>query len=568
MNAPFGKTIFKHKISMPTLTTTSKEMYRKIISYFQKTLHRKSSIDVQKNNSGKKRNFDLISIYFDLIKKDSTEAFIDETTWNDLDMDSVFSHIDYTVSAIGSQYLYSQMRSYKKANELDSQWGDYQLYLKDHERRRTIQRQLESLSPEGVHYIPNLIFDKLPQRPKSYRLFYLLSGLSLLTMAVIPIYQPALFIFLPIALCNIIISFTFGRKIIGYFDDLLYLSIMLTTGEKISKLGAEELEQIKQLRHLASFCTFLNRKISWLTIDKSKANELVTIIIDYFNHFCLFNILAFMLSIHHIEKNQDKLKTVFESIASLDAGIATAIYLEKIDYYCRPHFFPDNKLEVKEIYHPLLEKPVSNTLTLENNSALITGSNMAGKTTFIKTVGLNIILGRTLGFCLAKAAYVPKSIVKSSIRRGDDMAEHKSYYFKEIEAVLDFINNCDENDRYVFLIDEIFRGTNTIERIAAATSVLKHLAAKSTVFVTTHDIELQKLLAAHFEMYHFSEQVKGDTHYFDYKIQSGPTSSRNAIKLLELKGYPAKVVQEANELAEQLTTNGAILTSIDSSNTV
>ena len=148
------------------------------------------------------------------------------------------------------------------------------------------------------------------------------------------------------------------------------------------------------------------------------------------------------------------------------------------------------------------------------------------------------------------------------------MAEHKSYYFKEIEAVLDFINNCDENDRYVFLIDEIFRGTNTIERIAAATSVLKHLAAKSTVFVTTHDIELQKLLAAHFEMYHFSEQVKGDTHYFDYKIQSGPTSSRNAIKLLELKGYPAKVVQEANELAEQLTTNGAILTSIDSSNTV
>ena len=73
--------------------------------------------------------------------------------------------------------------------------------------------------------------------------------------------------------------------------------------------------------------------------------------------------------------------------------------------------------------------------------------------------------------------------------------------------------------------------------------------------VTTQDIELQKLLAEDFAMYHFCEQVENEQHYFDYHIKSGPTSSRNAIKLLELKGYPESVVKEANDLAEHFTLN-------------
>ena len=94
-----------------------------------------------------------------------------------------------------------------------------------------------------------------------------------------------------------------------------------------------------------------------------------------------------------------------------------------------------------------------------------------------------------------------------------------------------------------------------MERISAATSVLKYLSKYSFIFVTTHDIELQELLNDEFEMYHFSEQVDNGNFYFDYKIKKGPCSSRNAIKLLELKGYPKEITDRALKLSKTITTH-------------
>ena len=178
---------------------------------------------------------------------------------------------------------------------------------------------------------------------------------------------------------------------------------------------------------------------------------------------------------------------------------------------------------------------------------------MAGKTTFIKTIGVNILLGRTLHICLARSCKIPPAIIKSSIRVEENLDQGKSYYFVEVEKLLNFIRLCTEKKQYLFLIDEIYRGTNTIERVAAATAVLKYLNRYDTVLVTTHDIELQDLLDKEYDMYHFSEQVSGDNYYFDYKIKKGPTESRNAIKLLELSGYPKSVTEQASSLAREFS---------------
>jgi DNA mismatch repair ATPase MutS len=355
------------------------------------------------------------------------------------------------------------------------------------------------------------------------------------------------------------VSIFYGRKVVGYFVDISYLSTMLKIGLKLSELDNKEIFQIKELKKLKEFSVSLNKKIGWLVIDKSKLNDLSASAIEYFNYFCLFNIVSFVRSIHYISANREKLKRIYELIGSLDATIAIASYIKSLPYYCCAEFNINNHINVDNIYHPLLEKPVSNSFHLQNKSVLVTGSNMAGKTTFIKTIGLNIILNRTISICLAKEANLPECIIKSSIKRADDINENKSYYFKEIEAVLEFIKVSSNQNSYLFLVDEIFRGTNTIERIAAATSVLKHLTKYNLLLVTTHDIELQKLLDNKFDMYHFSEQIEDKKHYFNYQIQSGPTSSRNAIKLLELKGYPKNVVREANDLAEQFTLNGNLL---------
>ena len=176
---------------------------------------------------------------------------------------------------------------------------------------------------------------------------------------------------------------------------------------------------------------------------------------------------------------------------------------------------------------------------------------MAGKTVFIRTAGINVILAQTLNFCAAKQAVVPRAIVRSAIRREDNLAAGQSYFFAEIRQILDFTRAEIDGPRHLFLLDEIFRGTNTVERIAASTAVLRHLARRQIVLATTHDVELQELLADTFDMYHFNDQVVDGHYSFDYRIQRGPAQSRNAIKLLAISGYPTGIIDEAETLTSR-----------------
>jgi DNA mismatch repair ATPase MutS len=122
-----------------------------------------------------------------------------------------------------------------------------------------------------------------------------------------------------------------------------------------------------------------------------------------------------------------------------------------------------------------------------------------------------------------------------------------SYYSREVEEIRGFLG-CTPG-RFVFLIDEIFRGTNTTERIAIAASTIRYLAQKNIVLVTTHDVELQSLLAECARMFHFSEQVEGQRYYFDYVLRQGPCREGNAIRLIELKGYPRDIVNSCQVFA-------------------
>ncbi len=503
------------------------------------------------------RNFSHISIYHRLMTKPGSEKFVDDNTWSDLNMNSLFSKIDRNASRIGSQYLYHLLHTYEDDEAvLATRFEQYGLFSQHVDMREKILLQLRRLRHSGAQFIPNIIFQGVPQRPRFYYLVYLSSFLTLMSSVLMCI-DPIFFLStITLIIINLFINHFYGRMIAGYFANISSLSCMLSVGIRLSQQDHFDIVQLKELRKLRDFSIGLRKKIGWLTIDESQLNELSRLIVSYFNYFCLFNMVSFFRSIHFIANQQGKIGRIYELIASLDAEISITSFLENLPYYCRPQINMTNLIAVSDIYHPLLINPVSNSFRLHNKSALITGSNMAGKTTFMKTIGLNIILSQNLSVCLAREASLPRSFVKSSIKRTDDIHDNKSYYYKEIEAILEFMKKGEQPGKFVFLIDEIFRGTNTVERIAAATSVLRHLPPNSVSMVTTHDIELQALLAKNFAMYHFSEQIKEGHHYFDYKIQDGPTSSRNAIHLLELKGYSTDVVQEAYGLAAKFTENG------------
>ena len=104
----------------------------------------------------------------------------------------------------------------------------------------------------------------------------------------------------------------------------------------------------------------------------------------------------------------------------------------------------------------------------------------------------------------------------------------------------------------LFVLDEIFKGTNTPERIAASKAVLSALARNGNlVFASTHDIELADLLSHEYELYHFCEQIEQNRLHFDFLLKNGMLKHRNAIKLLEVEGYPESVITEANSIQEK-----------------
>ena len=129
----------------------------------------------------------------------------------------------------------------------------------------------------------------------------------------------------------------------------------------------------------------------------------------------------------------------------------------------------------------------------------------------------------------------------------------KSYYFEEVLTIKEMIEKSQIPGYNLFLLDEIFKGTNTIERISAGKAVLSYLNSGSNiVFVSTHDIELADMLIDTYELYHFSEQVDNKTVDFDFKLKNGKLQNRNAIRILEINDYPKEIITEAIELSEEL----------------
>jgi DNA mismatch repair ATPase MutS len=183
---------------------------------------------------------------------------------------------------------------------------------------------------------------------------------------------------------------------------------------------------------------------------------------------------------------------------------------------------------------------------------------MSGKSTFLRTVGVNAVLAQTVNTCLARAYRAPVFHVRSCIGRSDDLLAGKSSYIVEVEALLDFVRASDDPAPHLFLLDELFRGTNAVERIAAGRAVLQELlvaasgAAKPhVVLAATHDGELVDLAEA-FDAYHFGDAIGADGLIFDHRLQHGPATSRNAIALLRLHGAPQRLLTEAVTTAEML----------------
>src|SRR5690606_19055240 len=137
----------------------------------------------------------------------------------------------------------------------------------------------------------------------------------------------------------------------------------------------------------------------------------------------------------------------------------------------------------------------------------------------------------------------------------DDLMSEKSYYFEEVLRIKEMIDESRSGNQNLFLLDEMFKGTNTVERIAGGKSVLDYLNSDDNiVIISTHDLEMTEYLKDTFNLYHFTENFKDDSIIFDYKLKPGNLKTTNAIRILELNQYPPEIIKEARRLSNEINS--------------
>jgi hypothetical protein len=488
------------------------------------------------------------SWYFDLVRMPLRRAdVVDDKTWVDLEFPRFFTILDTTLTPIGRQCLFAQLRTYEyEKDALDQRYDAYRVFGANRKLRERIQLILKPLEDDSAAYIADLLLGPEPQRvPHSGLVVPCMLLAILAVIAAITHLAPIWLCAIPLV-TNMFIAARVDAKLGRNVDALLDCGRMLGVANRIADLRSDErVPYQSQLAAESSLRKDLKAQIKWLQeIDRLRNSDLIGGIVAIFNVFFLLKFVLYTRAIERFSRNRSSWHSTFRLLGAVDASIAVANFLGRYPEHCCPKVSHEPVICIENGYHPLLSKPVKNTIQLANLSALVTGSNMTGKTTFIKMVAINVILGHTLGICLADQAVLPRSPVRALIRGDQSVEDGKSRYFAEAEAIRDFIAEAATGECGIFILDEPFSGTNTVERIAIAKAVLRAIGAHAQLLVTTHDVELQHLLGEKFALFYFQEDPSVDG-FFDHQLHSGVGTQRNAIRVLERLGYPTDILTEA-----------------------
>jgi DNA mismatch repair ATPase MutS len=291
--------------------------------------------------------------------------------------------------------------------------------------------------------------------------------------------------------------------------------------------GKSASEQIRKLAGLAD-----------LIANRDNAMFLVINILTLWDIQCMIALESWK------EKSGRSLGRWVDTIAELEALSSLSIIHFDHQDWGFPEFTPDNPgIVAVKLGHPLLRESVCNDLSIEKRSGilLITGSNMSGKSTLLRTVGINLILAYAGAPVYAHSFRCSILQIYTCMRVSDNLGENISSFYAELLRIKQIVSaSKTDNINIFFLLDEIFKGTNSQDRHAGAKVLIRQLSkAGSMGMVSTHDLELGDLERESdrkIRNYHFREYYKNDQIQFDYKLRAGISTTRNAMYLIKLAG--------------------------------
>lgn len=477
---------------------------------------------------------------------------IDDITWNDLEMDHIFCRINNCNSFAGEQLLYHRLHCLaKNSSILELLESKISFFARNEPEREEIQLLLSGLGKEEGSYLLAMIMNNLEafRIPGiwAYRILQILLVLSLLPAIVLQ--NPAcLFATAGIFFINLLIYAINKSKYEVILDTLNSVIGLVKAGIQITDhkkfLYEKEFQDIKKE---VNFFRKLSHMIGRIKRSRqiSLSGSLEALIYDYAVGATLWDFVRYDKIIKILKVSRKEFMELYKRIGEIDMAISIASFRESMPLYCTPVFCEEHALQTEDIYHPFLDHPVCNTVNL-NRSCIITGSNASGKSTFIKAVAVNCILAQSIHTCMAKKITLPYSRIITSMAVRDDLMAGESYYIKEIKYLKRIIESLNKERFVICAIDEILRGTNTEERIAASAAILKYFNKWGCIaIVASHDTELTVRLNDIYSNFHFREKILDNDIVFEYKIYKGVADTKNAIKLLEFMKFPREILEDA-----------------------
>ena len=501
-------------------------------------------------------DFEKIAIYSEVNQSINFHQLSAQTK-TDIDFDDIFCLVDRTTSRIGQQFLYTVLSKPTNDKTALLKLNEQVNFFRDNEALRIkVQLYLLKLNSDDAYFLPNLLKDHSFVKPTWYK--FVFPSLLLIPLLIIlsPLYHTLLlWIMVPLAV-NVFLHYRNKNFTKRFYKLFQQLNILINI---CKKLNGKQLPFDNDLvDNAASNLKGIQRKNILLSFDQSTIKDELTQVLLYLYELIkavfLIEFFTFYSVLKDIDKKQADILYLFNYIGRIDTAISIAALRAANLPTCQPDFFPASKqFSCTKVFHPLIADCVTNDIIVDTKSVLITGSNMSGKTTFLRTLALNSILAQTIFTCFAETFKTPFVKLHSSVRIDDDLLDGKSYYFEEVTVMASLIKQAEQDWQNIFMLDEVFKGTNSIERIASSKAILSYLNKKNNlIFVTSHDVELSTLLADEYELYHFAETIEADGLHFDHLLKPGPLKTTNAIKILALSNYPTEIIEEAQTISENL----------------
>jgi hypothetical protein len=478
-------------------------------------------------------------------------AWLDETTVADLELPLVFARLDRSVTPLGAQVSWRWLVAPAQAlGVLAGRERGLAWMAADPGRRAEVQAALARMAREDTAAVPYLMWGAPVRLPASLAVFRALQ-LGLWAALLLASWQHWLLIVAIVLLAtNLLVDDRVNTGVARHARALEMLGVVLSVARTLVKRRLGPPEPLAALAAELPALAGLRRRIATLTFrDPFELSDL-------FRAVFLVRVVALARANDVLRRERDRLRRLVILVGEIDALAAVATLRAERDDLAAPELDASaDGLTAADLRHPAIDGAVGNDLALGDDSLLLTGSNMSGKSTFLRALAVNAVLAQSLHTVWGRWR-APLYRVVAAMRVSDDTALGTSTYAAEVLSVHRLIAAADDataTTPALLVLDEPFRGTNPAARVPIVVAVLEHLAQRGVVGAATHDPEVAARLSPRFRRGFFRERLPADEDAdtdaaddgFDYRLRPGVAPSTNALALLRRAGYPAALVAAA-----------------------